>query len=71
MFRWRQHRVIDASAVSVRFAAASLSRDTLRSGPFTVGRAFRKEPITNMIQLFNSIDSIKTRRVFRGDKRAN
>ena len=36
---WRQHRVIDACAVALRFAAATLSRDTLRSGPFTVGRA--------------------------------
>jgi hypothetical protein len=47
MFCRHQHRVIDASAVSLRFAAASLSRDTLRSGQVTVGRAFRKEPITN------------------------
>jgi hypothetical protein len=47
MFRWRQHRVIDASALALRFAAATLSRDTLRSGQVTVGRAVRKEPITN------------------------
>jgi hypothetical protein len=42
----RGHRVIDASAVSLRFAAASLSRDTLCSGLFTVGRvlATRKSP---------------------------
>ena len=47
MFRWAQHVVIDACAVSLRFAAATLSRDTLRSGQVTVGRAVRKEPITN------------------------
>jgi hypothetical protein len=47
MFCRHQHRVIDASAVSLRFAYASLSRDTLRSGQVTVGREFRKEPITN------------------------
>ena len=39
VFRWRQHCVIDACAVAFRFAAATLSRDTLRSGPFTVGSA--------------------------------
>jgi hypothetical protein len=42
MFEWHQHRVIDASAVSLRFAAASLSRDTLCSGRVTVGRVFRE-----------------------------
>ena len=42
-----QHGVIDACAVAGRFAAATLSRDTLRSGQVTVGRAVRKEPITN------------------------
>jgi hypothetical protein len=47
MFRWAQHVVIDARAVALRFAAATLSRDTLRSGQVTVGRAVRKEPITN------------------------
>jgi hypothetical protein len=47
MFRWAQHGVIDACAVALRFAAATLSRDTLRSGQVTVGRAVRKEPITN------------------------
>ncbi len=40
---WRQHGVIDACAVALRFAAATLSRDTLRSGPFTVGRAGARE----------------------------
>jgi hypothetical protein len=35
--------VIDACAVSLRFAAATPSRDTLRSGPFTVGRAEARE----------------------------
>jgi hypothetical protein len=39
----RQHGVIDACAVALRFAAATLSRDTLRSGPFTVGRAEARE----------------------------
>jgi hypothetical protein len=43
---WRQHRVVDACAVSLRFAAAPLSRDTLRSGPFTVGRAVATEIAT-------------------------
>jgi len=43
----RQHRVRDASAVSVRFAAASLSRDTLRSGPFTVGRPVATRKMSN------------------------
>jgi hypothetical protein len=47
MFRWAQHVLIDACAVALRFAAATLSRDTLRSGQVTVGRAVRKEPITN------------------------
>jgi hypothetical protein len=47
VFRWRQHGVIDACAVALRFAAATLSRDTLRSGQVTVGRAVWKEPITN------------------------
>ena len=36
-------RVIDACAVAFRFAAATLSRDTLSSGPFTVGRAVASE----------------------------
>ena len=35
--------MIDACAVALRFAAATLSRDTLRSGPFTVGRAEARE----------------------------
>ena len=38
--------MIDACAVALRFAAATLSRDTLRSGPFTVGRAEAREILT-------------------------
>jgi len=48
---WRQPRVVDACAVSLRFAAASLARDTLRSGQVTVGRAVEEEPITNTLPL--------------------
>jgi hypothetical protein len=42
-----RRRVIDASAVSGRLAAASLSRDTLRSGPFTAGRALATKKVPN------------------------
>ena len=51
MLWWRQPRVVDACAVSLRFAAASLARDTLRSGQVTVGRAVEEEPITNTLPL--------------------
>jgi hypothetical protein len=39
----------------LRFAAATLSRDTLRSGQVTVGRAVRKEPIPMQTNVTDSL----------------
>lgn len=50
VFRWRQHGVIDACVVPLRFADATLSRDTLRR----IQRPYLKEKITQAL-IFQSL----------------